>query len=222
MMVLPKPTPALVREKIGLFDHQNKVPEEALYRLLETFQSHTDPASVLLKVIAINRLYSTGIYAIHHVAKMIVQADIGQMLRDGKPEAIEKIRRVEFEDSKGVWQHKNIYSFATKYCTLHNPRDYAMYDELVIRTLGAYQKQQKEEGIPFCDPFGWEDLKNFPVFKAIVVGFRERFGLEDFTLREVDKFLWTLGGELYRSKPQNPSTSSGDGEPPIPNLSRSQ
>lgn len=193
MVTLPDPTPALVREAIQRFDRQGRITETAIHHLLAAFPLNDDPAAVLLKVIVINRVYSTSIYAVQPVAEMIVRANIDPLLQARDPAAVETIRRVEFTDQTGAWQQRNIYSFATKYCTLHQPAAYAMYDGLVAQKLWEYQKRQSAFEQPFCAPFQRADLEQYPRFEAIVSAFRTHFGLEKFTLREIDKFLWMLG-----------------------------
>ena len=41
-------------------------------------------------------------------------------------------------------------------------------------------------------------LRRYAYFKKIVSGFREHYGLRRFSFKELDKFLWLYGRELYR------------------------
>ena len=36
-------------------------------------------------------------------------------------------------------------------------------------------------------------LKNYSKFKTVLIKFREFFGLEEFNLKELDKYLWQFG-----------------------------
>ena len=201
---LPAPSAKRVNETIAAFDEQGIVTEAALRKLFNAFPLNTDVAEVLLKVITVNRIYSTSIYAVVPVAEMIAAAQIDDLLLAGDEEAVERIRRVSFTDQKGIWQERNIYSFATKYCALHQPQHYAMYDGLVSKILWQYQTQTRAAGKIFHPPFSWDDLTNYSKFKSIVTAFRAHFGLEEFTLREIDMFLWITGKE----------SSSAAGSPP--------
>lgn len=192
---LPQPTPALVRAHLAAFDAQGTVTELALQKLLTTFPASADVSEVLLKVIVINRIYSTSIFAVQPVAEMVAAAGIDGLLAAGDPEAVERIRRVSFVDGAGRQHSRSTYSFATKYCALHNPRAYVIYDGLVTTTLWEYQAQGEAEGAPFHRRFKWDELKDYTQFKAIVEAFREHHGLSAFSLRELDQFLWTLGKE---------------------------
>lgn len=206
---LPEPTPELVRQYITAFDEQGVVTEAALHGLFTAFPSNTDVAEVLLKVIVVNRIYSTSIYAVVPVAEMIAAAKIDDLLRAGKQEAVECIRRVSFEAQSGLPKQLNIYSFATKYCALHQPQHYVMYDGLVIEKLRQYQVKTQAEGTPFYSAFSWDDLKDYSKFKSIVEAFQRHFRLGNFTLREVDKFLWILGKKMLS---EQSSTAAQSGE----------
>ncbi|QLG10894.1 hypothetical protein HLB42_09010 [Deinococcus sp. D7000] len=194
-LYLPEPSAELVRQKIEAFNDQGIVTEAAIDKLLTAFPLNSDAAEVLIKVITINRIYSTNIFAVVPVAEMIVAAQLDDLLRAGDEKAVESIRRVSFMDQTGKQQEKNIYSFATKYCALHQPHHYAMYDGLVIEKLWQYQEQTQAKGKAFYPKFSWDDLKDYPKFKSIVAAFRAHFELEAFTLREIDKFLWITGKE---------------------------
>lgn len=196
VLELPVPTPDLVRERVRGFDQQGQVTEAALSKLLATFPANRDVPEVLLKVIAINRIYSTSIFAVQPVAEMIVaQEGVDELLAAGDPLAVEQIRRVAFTDSAGVQQDRSIYSFATKYCALHNPAAYAIYDGLVATELWEYQKWAKQRSESFCPAFRWDDLTRYATFLEVVRAFRAHFGLEEFGLRDIDKFLWMQGRE---------------------------
>lgn len=41
------------------------------------------------------------------------------------------------------------------------------------------------------------DLKRYDSFKRIVSAFREHYGLQRFSFKELDKFLWLYGRKLY-------------------------
>jgi len=44
------------------------------------------------------------------------------------------------------------------------------------------------------------DLKSYASFKNIVSSFREHYGLQRFSFKELDKFLWLYGRRLYSKK----------------------
>ena len=45
--------------------------------------------------------------------------------------------------------------------------------------------------------FGNEKLKDYVSFKNILIEFRRYYSLEQFNLKEIDKYLWQLGKEKF-------------------------
>ena len=66
---------------------------------------------------------------------------------------------------------KYFYSFASKFCSHHNDKDYAIYDSFVDKMLFYFQKRDK-----FGD-FKKDDLKNYATFKKALNDFRAFYGL---------------------------------------------
>ena len=83
------------------------------------------------------------------------------------------------------------YSLATKYCSWHNKDSYAIYDSFVEKLLLEYHRQDK------FSSFSQPDLKDFPTFLKIVRDFMNFYELSRFNLKEIDKFLWIYGQELF-------------------------
>jgi hypothetical protein len=177
---MPRVTPALVWQYLRRFDRDERYFEadEAIAKLVRAFPTSSDLSSVLLKVTTINKLYSTNIMAPFNVAKHIVHCLVDADIQAGAPSAVNKIRHVTIA---GV--NKNFYSFATKYCSWHNPACYPIYDTFVAKSLRN------------CSTVGG-DLRVYGDLKASVDEFIHRYGLTEFTYKEVDKFLWLFGKDL--------------------------
>lgn len=88
---------------------------------------------------------------------------------------------------------KRYTSFASKYCSWHNPNAYAIYDSYVEECLWYYRKHDR-----FSD-YGREEY-DYRGFVRIVDDFKTHYGLGQFRYRQLDKFLWKWGGELKLSK----------------------
>lgn len=187
---LPLPTPELVRAGIDAFSEQGKVTEPAIRRLIQAFPLNTEVSDVLLKAITINQIYSTGIIAVQAAAEIIWAANIDADLLAGEPGVVKRIERLRFTSAQGQEIDRSMYSFATKYCALHQPAHFPIYDGLISDMLLKYNKQEK-----FSD-FNWDALRDYPKFRSVILSFRTHFGLEAFSLREIDQFLWTLGKGL--------------------------
>jgi hypothetical protein len=151
------------------------VEEDVLSELFGKYSENRSLRDVLIKVSVLNSLYSTQIYAIVEMAKHIVEANID-----------DEIARVEINGKL-----RTNYSFATKYCHWHQPEMYPMYDSYVHQLLWSYHVHHA-----FRD-FKQEDLRCYSRYKEIVESFRHRYKLEQFSLRELDKFLWKYGKECF-------------------------
>ena len=87
------PTQDLVRLACKEFDEGNVVVEEALRELFHDYPRNDNESQILLKVVALNRLYSTNIFAVYDMAHHIwIQGkDIDSALAEGTPEIVDKI-----------------------------------------------------------------------------------------------------------------------------------
>lgn len=137
---------------------------------------------ILLKVSTLNDFYSTNIFSVFPVAEHILSLNIDERLKKGDPDLV--------DDIKGI-NGRNHYSFATKYCSHHNPLEYPIYDSYVDKILRHFRNLDG-----FCD-FATDDLKEYSKFKKVILAFREYYGLTQYNLKEIDQYLWQLGKEYY-------------------------
>ena len=133
---------------------------------------------IMIKCAALNDFYSTNIFNIAAVAKHIQSWSIDERLRKGDVDLVEDIACVKIDDK----QHR-FYSFATKYCSHHQPKLYSIYDNYVHKLLVEYNKIDR-----FCQSKN-SDLRDYREYRKIIDAFRIWYGLEDFTLKELDKYL---------------------------------
>ena len=164
-------------------------PETVLKKLFtETHPKNNSIDDIILKVAALNTVYNTYIYSVYPVAQHILSLKIDERLSAGDETLVNELMRVLYTDG-GKIEH---YSFATKYCSFHNPDAFPIYDSYVGKILQYYRNQ---EG--FSD-FKNSDLKNYPHFKRILSDFRQHFGLEKYTTKEFDQYLWQFGKEYFK------------------------
>jgi hypothetical protein len=187
--ILRRPTLDLVTAACEKFDKENLIIEQALKELFNQYPHNSDLSRVLLKVVALNRLYSTQILAVMDVAQHIHRnaQDIDSALAAGSPQIVDKIARVTIGVSGK--ERRNL-SFATKYCSWHNPESYPIWDSRVDKYLWALQKQ--DHFAPFFKANA--DLWDYPKFREVIIAFRNFYGLGSSTFKETDKFLWSEGG----------------------------
>ena len=193
---LPKPTLQLVRAEGERFDIENEVAEHALTELVKQFRGNTDVSHVLLKVAAINQLYSSRIFAVRIVADHIAALNIDAQLDAGSVPLVEKIASVKI-----AGKVRYNLSFASKYCSWHQPGSYPIYDSFAERCLWAYGQQ-------FGLSFPRKNLWNYPSFIAAVTEFRDRFELQELTFKQIDKFLYLKGSDLIEAGEKSGAAST--------------
>jgi hypothetical protein len=206
--ILRTPTADLVTAACKEFDRDYQIVEQALSELFTQYPGNSYHPHVLLKVVALNSLYSAGIHSVYSekivnvldVAQHIHEnaQDIDSALAAGLPEVVDAIARVSVPEKKD-----HVYfSFATKYCSWHKPESYAIYDSHVDEYLWFLQKQDH-----FAKDFSSNTLwGDYPRFHEVMVKFREFYGLSSFTFKQIDHFLWHRGGVFSGAAELMPSS----------------
>jgi len=144
---------------------------------------------VLIKVSSLNDFYSINIFSVFPVAKHIVGLNIDDRLLSGDETLVNDISAVIINETT-----KNFYSFATKYCSHHNSLDYPIYDSYVDKILSYFMNI---DNFMFSNN---KNMKDFLQFKKILLQFRKHYDLEQFSLKEIDRYLWLLGKETFPKK----------------------
>jgi len=198
---LQMPSPDSVKAACERFDRENHAAEEALHELFSQYPHNTDLRHVLLKVVAVNSLHHTCIYALDVVARHIHShgKEIDAAFATGSPEIVDKIARVTVQGKV-----HNFFAFATKYCSWHQPEKYPVYDSRVDAYLWTLQNQNT-----FAPAFIHPHLWDYPKFHSIVVAFRDFHGLDSFTFKEIDKFLYLQGEPRHNPVPDEPQPGVG-------------
>ncbi len=161
--------------------------EDALNKLFfELCPRNTEVIDILLKASTLNDFYSTNIFSIYPVAKHICDLNIDERLKDGDVTLVGDIQYVTINEKE-----KNFYSFASKYCSHHNPFDYPIYDRYVDEVLRYFKNRDS-----FSD-FQDSDLKEYIKFKGILIDFRAFYGLNQYSLKQIDQYVWLLGKEYF-------------------------
>lgn len=191
-VVLPAPCKQQVEYYLSYWDSLDnyRLQESALDKLFfETYPKNDDINDILIKVSSLNDFYSTNIYSVFPVAKHILELDIDDRLERYDPSLVDDIADIVISGKK-----KRFYSFATKYCSHHKPLQYPIYDDYVGRVLIHFKTKDHFYS------FTREDLKKYTVFKDILVRFKKYYGIDEYTLKEIDKYLWQLGKEHFPKK----------------------
>ncbi len=186
---VPSPTPQEVIAYQLSWEAMNEYREQehALNRLFFTLApTNKDLADILLKVTTLNQFYSTNIFSIYPVAKHIQSLQIDDRLAAGDCTLVDDIQVVRLKEKT-----KHFYSFASKYCSHHNPEAFPIYDSYVDEVLRYFRD------VDGFTTFHTSELKDYSRFKEILLKFRSFYGLEQFTLKEIDKYIWQLGKRYF-------------------------
>ena len=195
--VLTELTSENVRTVCKDFEADYKDLESALSELFAQYPKNAVRAHVLLKVVALNTLYSTQIPlygnripTIWDVVDHILGLRIDDQL--GSEDLVDKIAKIDAKEGrKGYY-----YSFATKYCSWSQTDSYPIWDSRVDLYLWTLRNNEKgkQGGLR---QFKRKELWSYPEFKKVVTDFRAHFRLEEFSFKQIDEFLWTEGGKLF-------------------------
>lgn len=184
-----KPTPQIIKTYLKKWQtlENYRLQESSLSLLFQKLcPDNKKIENILLKVSALNDFYSTNIFDTYSVAKHILKSDIDSKLKGLDYSIVNKIAKVKIKN-----RTINFYSFATKYCSHHVDAMFPIYDSYVDKLLMHYKKQDK-----FFE-FKKDDLKTYPKFVNIIKAFSSFYGLDEFSLKEIDQFLWQAGKEYF-------------------------
>jgi hypothetical protein len=204
---VPTPSPDQVRKYLARWrEGVNERIDAALRIAFEAMPKNNDVGQVAVKIAALNGLYSTNIFGVVQVARHIVNLDIDATLAEHTvdPDLIEKIANVEI----GGKRRRN-YSFATKYCNFHRPDVYPIYDSLVVGVLNTLLKQG-EAFDTFTRGEHWGT--DYSIWHRSISRFRRHYDLGEFSIRDIDKYLWMLAKERKATRagptptPEHPPT----------------
>lgn len=192
-MKIETPSRIIINEYLNKWDSlENYVLQESSLKKLftETYPLNNKMDDVLIKVCSLNDFYSTNIFSPFAVARHIVTLCIDSKLKNNDLGLVNDIAKVKINDKKEF----NFYSFATKYCSHHKPEIYPIYDSYVEKLLVYFKMEDK-----FFN-FQKIDLKIYPNYREILIKFQKFYGLVDFTLKEIDKYLWQAGKQYFPRK----------------------
>ncbi len=187
--MINQPTAALVDVSVREFEKECGTDEVALAELFRSYPKNTTHAHVLLKVAAVNSIYSTRILAFKDLAKYIFEKgdQLDRSLECCDLEAFSLIER--YTPSTGHERHP--FSFASKYCCWQRPGCYPIYDRCVDRYISTLNRQ---EHLGYSSSESW----NYPYFVWIMNDLRSRYGLQAYSYKQLDAFLYLQGRALLR------------------------
>lgn len=176
-----------VKDAEWFINYWNELPsysdqEKALIKLFKEFSKNDNIENILIKCSSLNDFYSTNIFDIHTVAQHILSLNIDKRLMDGDYSLVDDIARVKVNGKDHFF-----YSFATKYCSHHQPELYAIYDKYVEKVLLTMKERER-----FAE-FNRDDLKDYGKYMDVIEAFQQTFGLTQYNIKQLDQYLWQLG-----------------------------
>ena len=195
-MQLETPTDNLISTYVQKFNQDDRYypADQAITKLFQAFPANVHLEDILLKISVLNDLYSTNILGTFAMAKHIQKLKVDYALNNGDPYVVNRIAVGHGIRSSKTNRELNFYSFATKYCNWHNLESYAIYDSFVENVLIAYKKQDN------FSVFTRTELRDFPTFKRVIKDFISFYDLNGHNLKEIDKFLWIYGKDMFPAK----------------------
>ena len=179
-----------------------EIQEKILQNLVREYKDHNKYEAVELKAKLLNMFYSTGIQAINSVVEKIMSIKNIDEILNGKKHSKELIDIIaELNLSNG--NTRNNYSFATKYCALHQPKKYPIYDSIVAAIFISLLKQGKlppyqlkkgkseiSTAINMTVGEFTANLRDYNFFVEVYNCFMSAYGLNSLSYRQVDRYLW--------------------------------
>ena len=175
-----------------------ELQEKILQHLVTEYTDHTVPEAVDLKAKLLNLFYSTGIQAMNvMVNKILGVANIDSRLKKGDLNLVADIAVIQLSDGK----KRNNYSFATKYCALHQPDKYPIYDSIVANVLLYLLKNnkippytlrgKKQAENDTCKNIGEYEkaLHDYPYYVKVYDSFCRAYNLSSLSYRDVDFYI---------------------------------
>lgn len=189
MINIPTPSKKEVEKYLNKWNYRENtiLHENALDKLfLETYPKNNDINEVLIKASSLNDFYYTNIFSIIPVAKHIIEIKTDERLEKNDTSLVNDMANINIS---GV--DKNFYSFATKYCSMHNPKEFPIYDSYVDKCLMYFKRKDN-----FAN-FVKKDLKDYKKFKEILISFKKFYDIDEYDLKDIDMYLWQLGKEKF-------------------------
>ena len=188
--MLQKPSVEYVKEIISEYPEKHYEFEDEFFDkwLMNLYPKNDNLNAVFLKVTLPDTLYSTNIKSAKirlEIAEFIHSCkDFDKRLEEGNLELVNEIAEKSQELSK-----KRFYSFASKYCSLHNRDKFPIYGSLVDEKLKEFNNKFNFYNSKISTNF----LKDYANLMSVIDTFQKFFKFEEFNYRTIDRFLWTLG-----------------------------
>ncbi len=203
------PTPELVKEYVDKFENDNNrsdfFKDSAIIKLFDKFPNNTELDEVLAKVTLLNAFYSTQILDMDllNVSRDIVALKIDSSIYGEKVD-YDIVNRIAY---CGSFYQRKLYSFASKYCSFHNPAEFPIVDSYSKGMLYYMNNCEDTRFHFFTQGFTQNDLNNYYNYWKVFSAFIEHYKLVNLSFKEIDKYLWKYAKYEMGSKIQITDTT---------------
>ena len=178
--------------------------EKVLMYVIKQYPTNNSKAAVELKVKLLNSFYSTNVMAVQKMADHILSIkNIDLRLKQGDQSLV-----IEIASFLG----RNFYSFATKYCALHEPTLFPIFDSVVSETFKKLllnnhltpkycyttKASPKTKNTFSLKSFDKNVLHDYNKYCDLYHFFMKTFGLGHESMRDIDWYIW--GGQKLNIK----------------------
>ena len=180
---------------IDRFDNENSLSEQALNVLFSGMPNNfTNEEYIYLKVSALNDVYSTHLSSSDKVTvvNVIRQFENRISVNNYDESLVYDICR-ECNERESNFP----YSFVTKYCSHCHEEIYPIYDRYVALMMKWYRDKRLDERFDFNDSLVSSNCVHYDQFRTKLWSFIQCFNLEQFTYKDIDKFLWKAGKTYF-------------------------
>ncbi len=204
MYILKPLTPSDFRRKnvpLSITDEYHQRDTDVLNYLFKKMPSNTKAEEIFIKVVVIDFIYSTqlkrsiGSAGVHKLVDLIMSLNFDARVKIGDPTLVSDIAY----NNGGV----NLFSFASKYCALHNwylydRDDYSIYDSVVARLFpeytAAHQSNPNVAKVSTAQVEKWRQARDYKAFNDAIGDFLDSIGIDAQTFpyrrRDFDKIIW--------------------------------
>lgn len=145
-------------------------------------------SGLMVKCATLNDFYSTHIFKVYYVVQHYLGVpNLATRLATGDTTLADDLRRVPTPHNA---KPTDFYSFATKFCSHHNPAAFPIFDKLAVNALYEFKKRDA-----FCN-FTKSSLSDYKNYIRVIDTFRNYYDLTSYSYKDVDKYLWQIGKEL--------------------------
>lgn len=173
-----------IKSYISKFDTENRLEEDALSIIFKTFPNNNCDTDIYIKASLLNNAYHTGIKDkdLHILCKHIASIDnLDSLIDKGNFSAVLQIGLTPSSIN-------NCFSFASKYCSWHNPDAFPIMDRFSRGSLYSFCSIKNHK-------IKKRDLYDYFRYVEIYQQFISLCDFHNISYKDIDKFLWLYGKE---------------------------